>query len=180
MSRRATVLTVLAAFAGLAALGACAAPEPATPEQRRLAEQRLLLPFEQPVEVGCGELTIEMTGNFHPFVGQPGVDPSRHRVDRSESDEFLETTWTNPTGDPATPFVVTIGDPGEFTDAGFVPGVQTRFTVVRQVRLRVFRGRRELALNVTAEGEFVIVRDAGGEPKEIAHYSVVDGSMRQR
>ena len=175
MSRRPTMLAALAA-----ALAACAAPEAATPEQRQLAEQRLLAPFVRPLEVGCGELTIEMTGNFHPYVGQPGVDPTRHRVDRGETDDFLETTWTNPTGDPTAPFVVTIGDPGEFTDAGFVPGVQTRFTVVRQVRLRVFRGRRELALNAIAEGEFVIVREAGAEPQEIAHFAIVDGALRQR
>lgn len=166
-------LTVLPLVAGCGAA-------PATPEQRQVAEQRLLAPFLRPVEVGCSELTVELTGNFHGNVGQPGADAARHRVERSERDGVLETVWTNLLGDPAAAFVVTIGEPGAFTDQGFERGRQTRFTVVRQVRLRVFQDRRPLTLNATATGSVVMLKEAGQPPAEVARYAVSDGVLHDR
>lgn len=168
------------AAAALAVLAGGCAATPATAEQRRLAEQRLLAPFLRPVEVGCGELTIELTGNFHGNVGQPGSDPARHRVERSERDDVVETVWTNLLGDPSAAFVVTIGEPGEFTDQGFERGRQTRFTVVQQVRLRVFQDRRPLTLSATASGSVVLVKEAGQPAREVASYAVADGATSER
>ena len=171
------VALVSMALLGWLAAG-CAAP-PATTEQQNQAERRLLAPFLQPTEVGCAELLVEITGNFHANVGQPGVDSTRHQVERNETDEYRETVWTNIGGGTEFPFVVTIGAPGEFTDRGFERGAQTTFTVYRQVRLRVYRGRRELTLNATADGNFIIVREAGGKPRELQQFAVVDGVLRQ-
>jgi hypothetical protein len=161
------------------AVAACASA-PATPEQVRLAERRLLEPFLVAREVGCGELLVELTGNFHPHVGQPAADKVHHAVAREQGNGFVETVWTNRTGQLENAFVVTVGETPQFTESGaFVAGKQTRFRVVNQVRLRVYEGRRELTLNATAGGGFVLVRDAGAGPKEVASFSIADGVLKK-
>ena len=84
---------------------------PATAEQRLAAEQRLLAPYLRDTEVGCSELRVELTGNFHVNVGQPAVDVQAHTARKETGDGYLETIWTNKLGDPRTAFTVKIGRP---------------------------------------------------------------------
>lgn len=163
-----------------AVIAGCAAPAVATPEQRELHEQRLLAPFLQPREVGCGELLVELTGNFHRNVGQPAVDKERHRVSREDGDGYIDTVWTNLAGTTQGAFVVTIGQPPELTERGLVPGASTRFRVVNQLRLRIYQDRRALTLNALAGGSFVLVKEASAAPREQARFEVRDGELRQQ
>jgi hypothetical protein len=162
----------------MAVLAGCAAPAPVTPEQQDQHEQRLLAPFLQAREVGCGELLVELTGNFHDNVGQPAVDQQRHRVTRETGDGYVDTVWTNLTGDLPGAFVVTIGQPPEITERGLVPGKATKFRVVNQLRLRIYQDRRALTLNAIAGGTFVMVKEATAEPRERARFEVRDGMLR--
>lgn len=167
---------------GLAAavlVAACSGP-PATPEQRRLAEQRLLAPFLAGAGIACTELQIDITPNFHPHVGQPAPDPQAHTVVREQGATFRDTVWTNVTGDPDRGFVLTIGQPPELTERGVELRQQTTFRVVNQVRLRVHEDRRPMLLSVRAGGQFVLVQEAGGPVRELHEYEVVDGAVRQR
>jgi len=169
-----------AVFGGvMVAIAGCAAPATATPEQQEQHEQRLLAPFLLPREVGCGELLVELTGNFHDNVGQPAVDQQRHRVNRETGDGYIDTVWTNLAGDLNGAFVVTIGLPPEITDRGLVPGKATKFRVVNQLRLRIYQDRRALTLNAIAGGTFVMVKEAAAEPRERARFEVRDGMLRQ-
>ena len=163
-------------FAALWAAGCSGTP--ATPEQRRLAEARLLEPFLRDAEVGCNELAVEITGNFHGHVSQPAVDAEAHRVTRQEGDGFRETVWTNVVGDPARSFLVTIGEQAEITERGVVQRPRTKFRVLNQVRLRIYEDRRPLQLSVRATGSFVLVREAGGSMREVKEYAVADGVLR--
>lgn len=163
----------------IAALVAACAGAPASPEQRRLAEARLLAPFSTGAEVGCAELAIDLTGNFHGNVGQPAVDAMFHTVARTESDGCRETVWTNATGDPAHAFVISIGEPPEMTERGPVQKPRTTFRVFHQVRLRVWGDRRPLQLDATATGEVVLVREAGSKPREVRQFAVIDGTLRK-
>jgi hypothetical protein len=158
---------------------ACSAPPPATEEQRQLAERRLLAPFLEGKEVGCGELFVELTPNFHPNVGQPAIDKTRHTVDRQTGDGFVETVWTNVAGTPASSLGVTIGEPQQLTDTGHVLGQQTRFRVVNQLRIRVWEGVHPMTLNATAGGAVVLVQSPGGKPEEVKRFVVVDGVLQQ-
>lgn len=153
---------------------------PATPEQQQQHERRLLSPFLQPREVGCGELLVELTGNFHDNVGQPAVDRNRHQVVRETGDGYVDTVWTNPAGTIDSAFVVTIGEPPELTEKGLVAGAATKFRVVNQLRLRVYEGRRPLTLNATAGGSFVLVKDAAAAPREVQRFVVADGVLQQQ
>ena len=159
-------------------LSAACASAPATPEQRRLAEARLLAPYLRGAEVGCAELQIDATGNFHGNVGQPAVDAMFHKVARTEGNGCRETVWTNTAGDPAHAFVITIGEPAVMTERGSMQKPRTTFRVFNQVRLRVFEDRRPLQLDASATGEIVMVRDAGGRPREVRQFVVVDGVQR--
>jgi hypothetical protein len=153
---------------------------PATPEQRRLAERRLLEPFLSVREVGCAELLVELTGNFHANVGQPAQDKQHHSMVRENGDGFVETVWTNQTGKPEYGFVVTVGDTPQFADNGtFVAGKQTRFRAVNQVRIRVYEDRRELTLNATAGGGFVFVREASAALQEVKGFAIADGTLQR-
>lgn len=158
-------------------LATACAGSPATPEQRRLAEARLLEPFLRGTEVGCAELEIEVTGNFHGNVGQPAVDATFHTVARSQGDGYKETIWTNTVGDPSHTFVVTVGEQVQITERGIVQKPRTTFRVVNQVRLRVYEDRRPLTLAAAAKGDFVLVRDAGGAPREVREFVVADGVL---
>ncbi len=157
---------------------AACASTPATPEQRRLVERRLLEPFLQAREVGCSELEIEITPNFHGNVGQPAIDPRIHSAKKESGFGFVETVWTNKTGDLASAFVVTVGEPAQLTETGVVQGARTKFTVVNQVRLRVYEERRPLTLNAHAGGQFVFLKDATGRPREVKEFAVADGVLR--
>lgn len=164
------------AFVLLAA--ACGSAPEATPAQRQREEQRLLQPFAADREVGCGELLVEMTANFHGNVGQPAIDKSRHRMTKEPGDGYVDTVWTNTTGMPEAGFVVTIGETSQITDKGLVQGRATRFQVVNQVRLRVYEGRRPLTLNATAGGAVVLVREAAGKPRDVRQFAVSDGILK--
>lgn len=161
-------------------LAACSSGPPATEEQREQAERRLLQPFVETAEVGCGELRIDITGNFHPNVGRPTIDTNTQTVTREHASTYRETVWTNTTGDPSKAFVLTIGQPPEFTDRGVELRQQTRFRVVNQVRLRVHEDRRPLQLDVRASGDVVLVRDAGGKLREVEEFVVTGGVARTR
>lgn len=165
-------------WGALGLLAACAG-SPASPEQRAVAERRLLEPFLVEREVGCGELLVEVTSNFYSYVGQPAVDPARHTKVREQGDGFVDTVWTNTAGVADAAFVVTVGEPQQMTDAGWVLGRQTRFRVVNQVRLRVYEDRRPLTLNATAGGAFVLVKDAATAPREVARFAIVDGVLHK-
>jgi hypothetical protein len=145
-----------------------------------LAEQRLLAPFLDGAEIGCGELQIDITGNFHPNVGQPAIDPSTHSVTREQAGSYRETVWTNTTGDPAKAFRLTIGRTPEFNERGVELPKQTRFRVVHQVRLRIYEDRRPLTLAVRAGGDFVLVRQPGGSVREVREFVVADGVANTR
>ncbi|MFY9341031.1 MAG: hypothetical protein WAT39_00985 [Planctomycetota bacterium] len=166
------------AVAGLALSAACAGT-PATAEQRALAERRLLAPFLVAREVGCGELDIELTGNFHANVGQPALDQQRHTVVNQRGDGYVETVWTNVSGAADSAFGITVGEPPELTDRGWVAGEQTRFRVVNRLRVRIWEDRRDLTLTATASGAFVFVQDSGAKPREVARWQIADGAVRQ-
>ncbi|MFM1873003.1 MAG: hypothetical protein RL398_2425 [Planctomycetota bacterium] len=179
---RAMSLRLLAATAALAAavsLTGCGSA-PATAEQRRLEESRLLAPFLGDVEVGCSELVVECTGNFHVNVGQPAVDATAHNVRREEGKGYVDTIWTNTTGMGRTALNVVIGEAAEFTERGLHRGPQTRFSVMNQFRLRVWRDRRPLTLSATASGPVVLVREGGSQVRETRGYVVDDGVARQQ
>lgn len=162
---------------GLAA--ACAGAPAATPEQRELAERRLLAPFLTGREVGCSELLVELTGNFHRNVGQPALDQQRHTKVTERGDGYVETIWTNVSGSVASAFGCTIGEVPELTEQGLAPAKQTRFRVINRLRVRTYEDRRALMLNATTGGGIVVVREAKGEPKDVPQFAIADGVLRQ-
>lgn len=168
--------TIVSAALALAACGAM----PATPEQRRLAEQRLLAPFTRMAEVACLELQIDITPNFHANVGQPAVDPAAQTVTREQAATYRETVWTNVSGAAEHGFVLTIGVPPEFTEKGVELRQQTTFRVVNQVRLRVHEDRRPMTLNVRAGGGFAMLKEADGARRDVEEYRVADGVATTR
>jgi hypothetical protein len=163
---------------GLSLWCAACGAVPATPEQRRLAERQLLEPFVQATEVGCGELFVEMTANFHGNVGQPSFDARVHDLRREAGDGYEEKIWTNKVGDPTQPFVVTIGETDALGERGVAGGPRTKFRVVNQVRLRTWLDSRPLMLNATAGGPVILVLDAGSpRPRDVAAFTVADGVL---
>ncbi len=160
-----------------AVVAACAAPE-ATPEERRAAEERLLAPFLVDREVGCGELLVELTGNFHPCVGQPAVDRTRHVVAREQGSGFVDMVWTNTAGAADGAFLLTIGEALSPTEVGAAGRPRTRFRVVNQVRLRIYEDRRPLTLNAAASGGFVFVKEASAPPRDVKKFAIADGVLR--
>lgn len=163
----------------VAALAGCGSSAPVSPEQQRQEERRLLAPFTTGAEVGCGELYIETTGNFKQFnIGSPSHDPQLHSRPRIEiADDYEDTVWTSPSGTLEAALKVTIGEAGEVT--AFVPGRYTTFTVLRQVRLRVWKGVHPWTLNVRAEGTPLLVLEAGAS-RDLAEFSVMDGVLSRR
>jgi len=161
----------------LLALAACAGT-PATPAQRAAEEARLLAPFRRGGEVGCSELVVEITPNFHGCVSQPAIDKQAHVVRRVEGQGFVETVWTNRLSDPRTAFVVTIGPPVEFGAAGLERGPVTTFTVYGQVRLLVHEERRPLTLTARASGEPLLVRvSPGAAVRDCRNFAISDGEL---
>jgi hypothetical protein len=175
--RRCAALGGRGAFLVLSALAACASG-PATPEQREAAELRLLAPYLRSTEVGCAELVVEMTANFHPHVSQPAVDKNVHRVERRQDGDAVETIWTNVAGDTRSAFKVRIGEQPDFGEQGLAMGKAMTFTVVNQFRLRVLQGRRELTLDATAGGGYVVVKDAGAPARELREFAIANGVYR--
>ncbi|MCB9887851.1 MAG: hypothetical protein H6838_20370 [Planctomycetes bacterium] len=165
---------------GVAVLGAACAGTPATPEQRRLAEQRLLGPFLRDTQVVANELVIEITRNFHGNVGQPAVDQTAHEFRKERGDGYVDTIWTNKLGELRSAFVVTIGEAAQFTEKGLQQGQQTRFKVLNQVRLRVYEDARALTLNARASGPILLVQEASAKPSEVAVFEIADGVMRKQ
>lgn len=158
--------------------GSCAGYQQASPEQVEQEERRLLRPFTSGIEVGCNELVVELTANFNDNVSRPAVDPRLHRVQRSEGEGYKEVQWINLAGDLAGAFTVTVGEPDRFEEGGYVRGNETRFTVLRGVRIRIWEGRRPMTLEAMAEGDVVVLD--GGNPRDLEEYRVVDGVLRTR
>lgn len=151
---------------------------PASAEQLRLEQRRLLAPFLQPVQVTCADLVVECTANFHGNVGQPAVDARAHDMRKEEGQGYVDTIWVNRTGQASTALTVTLGERAEFTEQGLVRGPQTRFFVQHRVRLRVWRDQRALALDAQANGQ-VVLRWPGKAPETRLGYRVSDGAVRQ-
>ena len=86
-------------------LAACSGA-PATQEQREAAERRLLEPYLRDTQVECGELLVEMTGNFYATLSQPAVDPQAHTARKERGEDYTETIWTNTLGAKKSAFVV--------------------------------------------------------------------------
>jgi hypothetical protein len=154
------------------------ASTPASPEQKRLAERQLLLPFLQNTEVACGELEVEITPNFHLHVSNPGVDKRIQRFDRHDKEALVEKVWSNLTGDNAGWFTVTIAEPKDPTDVSGAPTPGTTFTVMNQFTLRI-RERGALTLSAHAKGGYVLVREAGGQPREVPQFVIANGVVSQ-
>lgn len=154
---------------------ACSTP-PATAEQRAQAERRLLAPFLVDRVVGCSELRVELTGNFHRNVGRPAHDPQRHSLTREQGDGFVETVWTNLSGAPEHAFVLAVGATQEIPDGAEAPP-RTRFRVVNQLRIRVYEDRRPLTLAAAASG-LVLVQDGKAAPRDVKGFAIADGAAQ--
>jgi hypothetical protein len=142
-------------------------------------EHRLLQPFLHGSEVGCSELLIEMTGNFHKSVGQPAVDPALHLVRSERTPEYTERVWTNKIGTTAGAFVVTVGDNPLVAERLELERL-TRFTALNRVTIRVFEGRRPMTLTVRASGQPMVIRPAGAAVRDLVEFQVVDGVLHDR
>lgn len=168
MSKRLLVLILLASCGSA----------PVSKEKVDQEQLRLLAPFLGGGEVGCDQLVVEMTGNFAiDNVAQPAVDKQLHGVTKERGDSYTDTIWINKRGDLPGAFTVTIGIP-QMTEHGLVTSQQTKFTVVHQVRFRVFEGRHTMALNVWTSGK-TLVKEAG-QFKDVEEYRVEDGSLRRK
>lgn len=166
-------------FLGLGLFGCAAVP--ATPEQQAAAEQRLLRPFLEGNEVGCRELLVEYTGNFHNFVAQPAVDVKAHLARKERGDGFVDTIWTNRLGAAKSAFVVSIAAAADPTEPGVPRGPRTTFTVLNEVRLRVYEDARPLTLTARAGGGLVVVRRAGAATAvDCAEFHIADGKLTIR
>jgi hypothetical protein len=162
-----------------AVLAACASPPPVDRAQWEMAEQRLLQPLLTDAYVGCSELLIEISPNFHANVGQPAVDPNLHSLRKEHVDGWDETVWVNKVGDSGA-FTLTIGETDQITDQGIVRGRSTRFTVLHQVRLRVHAAREvAVQLDVTAKGK-PLIRGEGGRVQDLDEFRVSDGILVAR
>jgi len=170
---------------GMVVLGAlwlvpagCAAV-PASDGQVAETERRLIAPFLRGTEVGCNELLVEMTGNFNTHVGQPALDRRAHTMRHEAGDDYIEKIWTNTLGQTKSAFVVTIGEPGKITERGMVRGPNTTFTVVNQVRLRIYQGRHAVTLKAYARGDRVVVREASvARHRDVREFVIEDGVLK--
>ncbi len=166
--------------AWMAVLGACSAPQPVSREQWEQAAARLLTPYLTEADVGCGELLIEISANFYANVGQPSVDTNLHSARKEKGPGYDETIWTNRVGDPIGAFKVTIGAVDEFTDQGHVRGRVTHFTVLHEVRLRIYTGSEvPIRLDAAATGQ-PLVTSVGGRLRDLQEWRVVDGQLLAR
>jgi len=151
---------------------------PVAPERLASEEHRLLLPFAAGAEVGCAELQIEATGNFaHRNIASPSVDTRLHRARKEQGSGYLDTIFTNLTGTPEGAFVVTIGENDEAQS--LAPVRYTRFTVLREVRIRVLEGTHALTLRATASGQPLMIKEAG-VVRDLFEFEAADGVLRAR
>lgn len=166
-------------FLSLGLFGCAAVP--ATPAQLAAAEQRLLQPFLEGTEVGCRELLVEYTGNFHNHVAQPAVDVKAHLARKERGDGYVDTIWTNRLGDTKSPFVMFIGAAPDSTEPGVQRGPRTTFTVLNEVRLRIYEDARPLTLTARAGGGLVVVRHKGAATAvDCAEFRIADGTLTIR
>ena len=163
------------AFVAAAVLAACKSA-PVTPQQRDLEERRLLQPYSAGGEVRCGALLIEATGNFYAHVSQPAVDPRLHAARKEKGDGYVDTVWFNKLGDPRGAFTITIGAPDTFSEQGIVHASAMKFTVMHEVRLRMFQGEHAMALNATASGKPLAIVEGTGA-RDLAEFEVRDGVL---
>ncbi|HLQ37371.1 MAG TPA: hypothetical protein VK348_06205 [Planctomycetota bacterium] len=162
----------------LSMLAACSSA-PVPKERVEQEERRLLAPFLGGAEVGCQELLVELTGNFVPDVSRPAEDKKLHRASKEQGVGYTDSIWTNTLGGPDSAFVVTVGEPDQFTEHGIVHGRMTRFTVLNQVRLRVFEGKHAMALSVRASGTPLIWK-AAAEVRDLTEFRVEDGVLHKQ
>ncbi len=165
----------------LVLLGACASGAPADPGQIAAETERLLRPYLTGTEVGCNTLLIELTGNFNEYVFQPATDPQAHtlRHEGAPDGTYIDKIWTNTLGRAETPFIVSVGAPPDITEPGQPRGMRTTFTVINEVRLRIYQGTHALTLDTRAEGERnVFVRLRGTrDVKEPREFVIEDGQL---
>lgn len=171
----ARALPLLAVLAALPLAG-CRSSAPVDRAQWEMVSQRLLHPFLTDSDVACGELLIEISPNYYPNIGQPSVDTTLHSARKERGDGYDETIWTNRVGDLSGAFALTIGAPDEFTDKGLVRGKATRFTVLHEVRLRIYTGEVEVRLDATASGQPLVVNQ-GGKLRDVAQWRVANGVL---
>jgi hypothetical protein len=169
---------VLGGCALAAALAACKSA-PVTPQQRELEERRLLQPYAAGGEVRCGALLIEVTPNFYPHVAQPAIDSRIHGARKEKGSGYTDTVWFNKIGDQRGAFTITIGAPDTFTEKGIVHAGAMKFTVLHEVRLRVFEHEHAMTLDATASGKPLAI-DEGKGARDLAEFEVRDGVLRAR
>ena len=156
---------------------ACGSP-PVAPERLASEERRLLQPFIAGAEVGCGELQIEATGNFaHYNIASPSVDVRLHHARKEQGNGYLDTIFTNLAGTPEGAFVVTIGENDE--GQSLAPVRYTRFTVLREVRIRVLQGTHPLTLRAAATGQPLMIKEAG-VVRDLDRFEAADGVLHAR
>ena len=180
---------LLAVLSLLGVLGACKTTRPATVEQEKQEERRIMQPFSRGGLVGCGELIIEMTPNFYPYVSQPARDSKLHGHKEEQFDGYVEKTWFNKLGDFKGRFTVVVGpEPDPLADApgpqdatgratggvaqapGSLQGRQAprppseppepaRFMVIHKIVHRIYLVEREMTLNVIADGRPMFLQE---------------------
>lgn len=170
-------ITAVAMVALGLALSGCGGT-PATPEQRRLAERQLVLPYLQNTEVGCAELEVDITPNFYLHVSLPGTLDGLHRFDKEDKQALVEKTWRNLTGSQAGWFIVTISEPKDPTDVSGKLTPRTTYTVTHQFTLRTHE-RGALKLSARATGPVVMVREAGGKPRGVGEFAIENGVVKK-
>lgn len=172
-------LPLAAASMGALLVAGCGGAPPATPEQVTQESRRLLAPFLVRQDVACDELTITLSANFVPCVSQPAVDTLRHRarkVPAAPGAEWEETEWLNLSGSPDSAFVVTVTENSldQQIATGRPGAVQAlTFTVLRAFRLRVYTGRRPMALAAEANGNVFTLQN--GQTRDLAGFRIADG-----
>ena len=146
-----------AALSLLLAAG-CQMGTPISPVRLEAEQRRLLAPFLDDVEVGCVNLVIAMSPALYPFVSQPATDPIIHKFTDQEIAGIREKSWINLGGNPATGFVVTVGENPELPSGGQVAA--TRFRVIRSVVLRIIEHEHnEMTFDLDATGPPLLLID---------------------
>lgn len=163
-------------WAGAWVLVAACGTAPVTVERGAMEQRRLLAPYLTGAEVGCGTLRIEMTGNFYPNVAQPAVNGNVHSMRKEQGAGYTETVWTNKVGDPNYAFTVTISEADPLADPAQAKPA-TKFTVVHELRVRVFGDGHALALDATAGGPPLLLKE-GSALRDLVTYQVRNGEMK--
>ncbi|GDY00972.1 hypothetical protein LBMAG49_03010 [Planctomycetota bacterium] len=151
---------------------------PVSKERAALEQQRLLGPYLTGDEVGCGSLQIELTRNFYANVAQPALDDKVHGVRKEKGDGYEDTIWINKVGDLRFAFTVTICDADPLADPAVVRPM-TKFTVVNELRVRVFGDGHALSLDAIATGKpLVLVQKGKAKPIDLVQFEIRDGQRR--